>query len=1023
MLRILRPVVVCLLAFVPSVVLGAMQYWVSVGSFKDQDSAQRSGADASRKLDAPASVIPVQTPNGLYFRVAIGPHSDRAAADERIRTAQAAGFSGAWMWSGDASVFVDARSGLAPDAGQRGLTGDEMAYEAIDPGALNPGALNSGASKEQGVASVGETVDEMDAYEATFDTSYDESIEALLNDSDYLDGDYLDDLPGIRTQERVPVESEDIPELVEEAPTGYRLNKLRRDASLTAPPKLQNFEQDSDPPTLQTPRPARTPSGAANPIPLASYDESNLSIRIDGKLDEAPWREIVGVDSFLVVDPDTETTPVYETVVKMFYTDRGLYAAFEMEQPPDTLVRRYSGRDQRWVNRDNVSVTLDTSGQGRYGYWFNLALGGNQSDGTVLPERQFSGDWDGAWSGSTAETERGWNAEIFLPWSQVAMPKESGQRIINAYASRKVAHLDERWAVPSLPFTQPLFMSALQPLSLREVDPRQQWSVFPYLSATRDELEAVTEPRAGADFFWRPSTNFQMTATLNPDFGNVESDDVIVNLGAFETFFPEKRLFFQEGTEVFDATPRATRGDRVTALHTRRIGGRGRAPMVPDGVTVPARELGQPIELQGAVKVVGQAGDVRYGILGAVEDDAKFDVGQINYYQDGSDYGIARFLYENTGDDNSYRALGTISTLATHPDQDASVHGLDYHYLSGRGRIKIDGQFLYSDKDEVGQGGGGFVDLRYTQRQGLNVGLGISHFDEHLDLNDLGFLRRNDVTRYNASVRYSRSNLDSVRKASLDTWTDYAVNGDGRRTASGLGTRLDLDLKNRDSLRLGLNYSGRRFYDRASRGNGTFSVEPSSSMSARYRSDSAKRLSYHVELGRSDEALDGVAQSGRIGVNWRPVDEISLGANARYRKRDAWLLWQGDRDFTTFETEEWRPSLDLDYFLSAKQQLRLSAQWVAIKALEQDNYIVPSRVGDLIEVAPDTESDDFAISRLNVQLRYRWELAPLSELFVVYTLNGESDRRLMAFDDLVQEAYDNPIGEQLVVKLRYRLGS
>jgi hypothetical protein len=56
-------------------------------------------------------------------------------------------------------------------------------------------------------------------------------------------------------------------------------------------------------------------------------------------------------------------------------------------------------------------------------------------------------------------------------------------------------------------------------------------------------------------------------------------------------------------------------------------------------------------------------------------------------------------------------------------------------------------------------------------------------------------------------------------------------------------------------------------------------------------------------------------------------------------------------------------------------------------------------------------------------LRYRWELAPLSDLFVVYTLNGESDRRVMGFDDLFQEAYDNPIGEQLAIKLRYRLGS
>ena len=89
-------------------------------------------------------------------------------------------------------------------------------------------------------------------------------------------------------------------------------------------------------------------------------------------------------------------------------------------------------------------------------------------------------------------------------------------------------------------------------------------------------FEGDNSQKIGADLFWRPSTNFQATAALKPDFGSVESDDVVVNLGAFETFFPEKRLFFQEGIEVFTATPRAEGGNPTTLLNTRRIGGIGR---------------------------------------------------------------------------------------------------------------------------------------------------------------------------------------------------------------------------------------------------------------------------------------------------------------------------------------------------------------------------------------------------------------------------------------------------------------
>ena len=138
----------------------------------------------------------------------------------------------------------------------------------------------------------------------------------------------------------------------------------------------------------------------------------------------------------------------------------------DMEQPRATLIRRLSSRDGRRVNRDSIGITLDTSGEGRYGYWMNVALGGSQSDGTVLPERQFSSDWDGAWYSGTAVTENGWSAEILVPWSQVGMPRTGSLRTINVALSRKLASLDESWGLPALPGSQPLYMSAMQPWQL-----------------------------------------------------------------------------------------------------------------------------------------------------------------------------------------------------------------------------------------------------------------------------------------------------------------------------------------------------------------------------------------------------------------------------------------------------------------------------------------------------------------------------------------------------------------------------
>ncbi len=996
--RVSPALITLMLAFASLPAQADDQFWVSVASYTDQQDAEREASRLSAELAMAMRAVGAATAKGYFYRVAAGPFSSRDSANRQLRAAQAAGFSSAWLWVQD------------------------------DVDALDTGFSDYGSELEP--------LDEA-------------AIDALLSD----DYEYTPEpLPDAAPDENAPRMREEPRSLIEEAPPGYKLNRLKRDAGVWRPPAHEpillaqatappasSIEPSVLPPSPQSPipdLPLQSDPGSPptqllldidpdNPITLARYDEASLDVTIDGRLDEAVWRNLPGVDSFRVVDPDTGAGPRHQTIVRMFYTERGLYASFEMEQPSSTLVTWYSGRDDGRLNRDNVGVTIDTSGEGRYGYWVNLALGGNQVDGTVLPERQFSRDWDGAWYGETAVTEKGWNAEILLPWSQVAMPKEAGQRTLNAYVSRKVAYLDERWAVPALPFTQPRFMSALQPLVLDDVNPQQQWSLFPYASVTQDEVEDFTQSKVGTDFFWRPSTNFQMTATLNPDFGNVESDDVIVNLSAFENFFPEKRLFFLEGTEVFVATPRADDdGDPTTVLNTRRIGGAPRAPDVPDDVEVPDRELGQPTELLGALKTVGQIGPMRYGLLAAAEDEVKFDVGSTNYHQDGSDYGVARFLYENKARSGAYRALGTISTLATHPEQAAQVHGLDYHYFSAGGDVKVDGQFLRSDIDDEGTGAGGFVDVVYNPRQGLRYELGLSHYDDGLDINDLGFLRRNDASRVRLDVNYTASGLDWARKLSVSSFGDYEMNGDGYRTRKGVGTRIGVDLNNRDSVRMFFGWFPGRHEDRDSRDNGVFLIEERHGSSFEYRTDSSKRFSYRVGFNHDGESLAGNRVQGQLGVVWRPVDQINIGATAQYRERDGWLLWQGDRDFATFTTREWRPRVNFDYFITAKQQLRFAAQWVGIKAEERDFYVVPDRTGDLVQVAdPNPEPDDFSISRVNLQLRYRWELAPLSELFVVYTLNGEDDTAGAGFNELLTNAYDDPVGEQLVVKLRYRLGT
>jgi Domain of unknown function (DUF5916) len=145
-----------------------------------------------------------------------------------------------------------------------------------------------------------------------------------------------------------------------------------------------------------------------------------------------------------------------------------------------------------------------------------------------------------------------------------------------------------------------------------------------------------------------------------------------------------------------------------------------------------------------------------------------------------------------------------------------------------------------------------------------------------------------------------------------------------------------------------------------------------------------------------------------------------------YFDRDGWLLWQQGTNFTTFEADQVQPKASIEYFISARQQLRASLQWVGIRAKEQDFYLVPAKAGALIPTTkPPGPSDDFLISDITFQIRYRWEMAPLSDLFVVYTRVANRTAALLdsGFDDLFDDSYDDPLQNLFVVKIRYRLGS
>jgi len=776
----------------------------------------------------------------------------------------------------------------------------------------------------------------------------------------------------------------------------------------------------------------------------------NANIKVDGRVDEAIWDEIPAFDRMIVSDPDTLETPTHRTKSRILYTNKGLFVAAEMEQPVETLVERLSSRDES-VNRDDYGFLVDSSGEGLYGYFFNLGLGGTKRDGKIAPEQNITDQWDGPWSGETAVTENGWSMEMFIPWSALSMPDGAEERKIAIAIFRKVAYMDERYSFPSLPFSQARFISAFAPVKIEGVDPKQQWEVYPYVSATSDEIRNEADGRGGIDVAWRPSSNLQLTATVNPDFGSVESDDVVVNLTAYETFFPEKRLFFLEGNEVFVTSPRSNpfsssgpsgsggrqspgtyRMEPSTMLNTRRIGGAAKHVEIPEYVTVSGVEQSKPTELVGAVKAVGQSGGLRYGVLSAFEKEVEWlgswnNTGRDMVLQaDGRDFGVARLLYEKAGG-GGRSSIGYMGTLASNPINDAVVHGIDSHLLSGDGRLSWDSQLMVSDKQgEVGYGL--FSDIRLTPRLGLMHTLSIDILDNELDISDLGFLRRNDVI--GASYRFMKSTSRGLpgwmRNKRIGTFTQIHSNADGYLTEAWVGLMGTWSTQKNLEISANMGLKPPQYDDRNSRGNGSYRLDTGFWGRVSAGTNSAKKFSFSANVEARSEDLGEITYSTTLGLTYAPVDRFSIDLDVGWKKRNEWLIYLGDKKFTSFDAIEVQPNLSMNFFISAKQQLRLKLQWVGIEADQSHWWSIEKEIGDLVPRFKDLSdpTDDFTVSRLTAQLRYRWEIGPLSDLFLVYTRGSNLPNQIDGdFAPLFRDAMNEPIIDVFTMKLRYRFGS
>jgi hypothetical protein len=707
-------------------------------------------------------------------------------------------------------------------------------------------------------------------------------------------------------------------------------------------------------------------------------------------------------------------------------------------------------RRDRPIEADSVTVNLDSRRDGTTAFEFSVNAAGVLSDAVRFDDTSWSADWDENWDARAVVGPRGWTAEIFIPL-----------RILRFDASRRV----QAWG-----FQVRRYISALQ-----ETD---EWTYIPRSGAGEvsryGRLENLVDLKAGnpielrpfvlgkvrrrdpgtdtlaqgtdfggsggLDLKWHLTQNLTLDVALNPDFAQIEADQIVFNLTTYETRYPEKRPFFLEGLDVF-ATPFAL-------LYTRRI---GRAPPAPTLRTTPAEQLvdlPEPSMIYGAAKLVGKLGQrLTVGLLSAVTagNDIQAQLPDGSRQDRPTDpatvYNALR-LKMALGANSHLGLLATTTNrlesagaypvadpstpaLALCPGgqqvprgarclHDAYAGGLDWRWRSASGDYIAGGQLLGSyshqgpprtllDGSLVASGdasGGGIV---YFAKEGGKPWVGSIGYDgagRKLDFNDLGFLSRQNYHSFWGDLGYRTLDpwwvtLETTTKLFFYqnwTWT-------GLKLEAAIGPNTTWKFSNFWSLYAEIYYRPAYFDDREV-GDGT-TLQHAAGLSSLVKVTSDPRRTISGELSASTFFRNNGSYfnfSGRLTLRLHPQLDLELLPEFTYSFGEPRYAAEGERPGTYYfgsllgrsagatlrATYTFTPRLSLQVFT----QLYLAARhYWAFSLVQADpgglRPIVHLR--DLQPAPPPSTNPDTEEGVLNINVVLRWEYLLGSTLFLVYT--------------------------------------
>lgn len=727
------------------------------------------------------------------------------------------------------------------------------------------------------------------------------------------------------------------------------------------------------------------------------------SIRIDGHLDEPAWQQAVPATHFTQRDPQEGAAVSESTEVRVLLGDESLFIGARMyDREPEKIRARLVRRDED-LDSDFFVVFIDGYHDLVNAVLFRVNPLGCVNDAVVDVSGNQDTSWDPVWHVRCSMDSTGWVAEIEIPLSQLHYNR-GGDGVWGIQLRRWINRKQELAEFSFVPKSEQYSVARYGRLTgMTEVPAPRHFELLPF-SRIRSEHRRVSAgdpfrdgadqfPAAGLDVKYGITSNLTLNASVNPDFGEVEVDPAVVNLSAFETFYPERRPFFVEGAEIFNfgRNNSFNNFNSTIPFHARRI---GRPPhLTPGGPNVVYTDVPERTTITAAGKLTGKTSNGwTIGVLDALTPTEQADYSDtLGAMHRSPAEPLTNFFVGRARRDLRHgdTIVGGMITAVNREDvdpaltsmlrSDALAGGIDLnHYWGGRA-WSLDANILASrirgstdaiataqrssaryfqrpDADRLTfdpartslSGVAGLLSLNKTAGKHGRGSLTYQDWSPGFEINDLGFQNAADSRGISSLAMYTENKPGKIfRYYTIFTFSNFSWNYDGDQTFNAHALHVEGQIKN-----YWLGYLRGTWYpgnmdDRLTRGGPLSRLPAGGNLTARIDSDGRKSITYGGSATAAWDKAGGYIHSVSPYLSIRPMSalRITFEPGLRWSRDNAQYIQAVDDPLATetygdryvFATLD-QTTLNLDTRIDWTFSPRLSLQFYMQPLIVTGNY-------------------------------------------------------------------------------------